>query len=77
MYFTPLFYPVDILPNVIFKLMHINPMYHFVTYFRSLLYMGEFPSLEQNILCMGISLSFLLIGLAFFKERQSKFVLYI
>ena len=69
-YFTPIFYPVEILPDAVMKLMRLNPMYDLVTYMRSLVLYGVFPSLKENLLC-------LCLGLFVFYKKQDKFVLYV
>lgn len=76
-YFTPIFYPVDILPPAVLTLMKLNPMYHFVGYFRDLVLHGIFPGMMTNLYCMIFAVGTLLIGLVAFYKRQDKFVLYI
>ena len=76
-YFTPIFYPVDILPDAAMKLMQLNPMYHLVTYMRSLVLYGVFPSLKENLLCLCLGLLMLALGLFVFYKKQDKFVLYV
>lgn len=76
-YFTPIFYPVEILPDAAMKLMQINPMYHLVTYMRSIVLYGVFPSLKENLLCLCLGLLMLALGLFVFYKKQDKFVLYV
>ena len=76
-YFTPIFYPVDILPDAAMKLMQLNPMYHLVTYMRSIVLYGVFPSLKENLLCLCLGLLMLALGLFVFYKKQDKFVLYV
>lgn len=76
-YFTPIFYPVEILPDTVMKLMQINPMYHLVTYMRSIVLYGVFPSLKENLLCLCLGLLMLALGLFVFYKKQDKFVLYV
>lgn len=76
-YFTPIFYPVEILPDAAMKLMQLNPMYHLVTYMRSLVLYGVFPSLKENLLCLCLGLLMLALGLFVFYKKQDKFVLYV
>ena len=73
-YFTPIFYPVEILPDAVMKL---NPMYHLVTYMRSIVLYGVFPSLKENLLCLCLGLLMLALGLFVFYKKQDKFVLYV
>lgn len=76
-YFTPIFYPVEILPDTVMKLMQINPMYHLVSYMRSIVLYGVFPSLKENLLCLCLGLLMLALGLFVFYKKQDKFVLYV
>ena len=76
-YFTPIFYPVEILPDAVMKLMQINPMYLLVSYKRSIVLYGVFPSLKENLLCLCLGLLMLALGLFVFYKKQDKFVLYV
>lgn len=76
-YFTPIFYPVEILPDAVMQLMRLNPMYHLVTYMRSIVLYGVFPSLKENLLCLCLGLLMLALGLFVFYKKQDKFVLYV
>lgn len=77
MYATPLFYPADILPDWMLSLEAFNPMYHYVTYFRDIALWGNTPGLTENIICLGMGLVMLAIGLAVFTKLQRKFILYV
>lgn len=77
MYFTPIFYPVNALPEIMQNVLKINPMYHYVTYFRDILMYNTIPSLGTNLICIGWGIVSLLVGLAIFKKLQGNFILYI
>lgn len=76
-YFTPIMYPFDILNAKIKAIMHINPMFHYVKYFRDVLMYNTIPGLTENLLCAAMAFGTLAIGLLFFKRKQDKFILYI
>ena len=76
-YLTPIFYPEDILPAAALRLMQFNPMYHFVHFLRSLVLYGTLPGWEENVLCLGMGLSMLVLGLFIFYKTQDRFVLYV
>lgn len=76
-YATPLFYPVDMLAPWMQTVMQFNPMYHYVTYFRQIFLWGETPSLTVHLICLGMALVTLLIGIIVFKKTQKKFILYV
>lgn len=76
MYLTPILYPMDILPDFMFKVLSFNPLYHFVLYLRALVMQGHIPDLRTNLICMGFSVIMLFLGTVFFKKQQDKFILY-
>lgn len=76
-YFTPIMYPYDILNDKIKIIMHLNPMFHYVKYFRDVLMYNRVPSITTNLVCAAIAFGTLFIGLFFFKRKQDKFILYI
>lgn len=77
MYFTPIFYPVSILPDYAMKLMQLNPLYHIVTMFRKCILDGQLPTLQEHAVCLLTGCVFLAIGLCVFKKSQDNFVMYI
>ncbi len=77
MYLTPIFYPMDMLPDFMKELITFNPLYHYILYFRALILDNHIPDLRTNLICIGFSAIMLLIGVAFFKKKQDKFILYI
>ncbi|MEY8232642.1 ABC transporter permease [Oscillospiraceae bacterium 50-16] len=76
-YFTPVFYPVEILGERAMMLMRLNPMYHYITFMRELVLNGNFPSMKENLLCMVMGLFMVSLGLLVFYKKQDKFVLYV
>ena len=76
-YATPLFYPVDILPEWMLPIMECNPMYHYVTFFREIALWGTTPSVEEILLCAAFAIISLLIGYLVFRAKQNKFILYV
>ena len=76
-YATPLFYPIEILPDFLAPLMQYNPMYHYVTYFREIALWGMTPSLTENLICIGFAAVALVLGYAVFCAKEKKFILYV
>lgn len=76
-YATPLFYPIEILPDFLAPLMQFNPMYHYVTYFREIALWGTTPSLTENLICIGCAVAALALGYAVFRAKEKKFILYV
>lgn len=76
-YLTPIFYPFSILPEEIKEYMAFNPMYIFIEFFRKIMMYGQWPSLEEHIVCLFVSIASLAIGVLVFKKHQDDFILYI
>ena len=76
-YATPLFYPIEILPDFLAPLMQYNPMYHYVTYFREIALWGTTPSLTENLICFGCAVAALIVGYVVFRAKEKKFILYV
>lgn len=79
-YITPIIYPdtkINEIGGILAFTMKFNPMYYFVTYFRNVLMYGNIPSLNDNLICIAISLSSLVLGLFIFKKLENKFVLHL
>lgn len=78
MYLTPIFYPIDALPEkVIWCIKHLNPMYFYVGQFRDLVYYCQFPGPKIMVAGLATSILMLLIGIKSFLRTQHKFILYI
>ncbi len=77
MYLTPIFYPMEMLPDFMVKVMSFNPLYHYILYFRALVMGNHIPDLRSNLVCIGFSVLMLIFGAIFFKKSQDKFILYI
>jgi len=77
MYATPIFYDPSILSDNVRGILEWNPMYHFITFFRSLILYGQFPESNVWTMCICSSLAMLAAGLWVFKKLQRNFILYI
>jgi len=60
MYLTPIFYPLDIIPEGYRALIYLNPMYYLTECFRFPLYMGKVPP-PNFIVNSGVAASLVLI----------------
>ncbi len=76
-YATPLFYPLDILPDWMIVAENFNPMYYYVTYFRDIMLYAQTPSLMMNLQCLGFAVVTFIVGLLVFKKLEKKFILYV
>lgn len=76
-YATPIFYPVNIIPEEFQFLINYNPLAYYLQLFREIVYLNTFPSLELIITCLLLSIISLTIGAIVFRRYQNKFILYI
>lgn len=77
-YFTPIFYPVTIIPDEylgIYK--NINPMYWYIEQFRTVILQASAPDINSVLLGFLTAICFLLLGTYVFNKKQNEFILYI
>ncbi len=79
MYLTPIIYPLELLKGHDFveKIVMLNPMTHYVEYFRQLVMYNTVPDLNENLVCIGFALIMFAIGALVFKKAEGKFILHI
>lgn len=78
MYLTPIFYPIEALPNeVAWLVKHCNPMYFYVGQFRDLIYYGRFPGPTITLAGWITAICMLIIGIWSFSKTEDNFILYI
>lgn len=77
MYLTPIIYPEEILVGVMQTIMKLNPLYYYVDYFRQLTLYGNMPGVKELLVMCGCSAISLLLGIAVFKKKQDRFILFI
>ena len=77
MYATPIIYPIGILYPWMQKLEIINPMYHLITFLRTIVLEGRVPSPGQFLACMICGILMMLLGTIVFRKTEDKFILYL
>lgn len=78
MYLTPLFYPMEQLPEIMQKLIKfLNPMYHYIYQFRCVALYQSFPVAKSVVYGFVLAFAFLLFGTRNFIKNQDRFILYI
>lgn len=77
MYGTPIFYPLDAVPENVVRVIKINPMYHYINFFRELTLFGNIPGPNTWFACIASSIVALLIGVLIFNRLQKNFILYL
>lgn len=77
-YLTPIFYPIQQLELPLQKIIkHFNPLYSYVTQFRTIVLEGCFPDPRLILYGFGVAFAVLTIGTIVFFKNQDKFILYI
>lgn len=76
MYATPIFYTTDILGDKSW-IFYLNPLYYYVTYFRSVVIDGTIPPLTFHVVMLAISISLFAIGCWMYKKYNYKFLYYV
>ena len=76
-YATPLFYPINLLPEWMQRAEVFNPMWHYVSYFRDIVMYGTWPGIRENLVCLGMALATFAVGFLVFKASEKKFILYV
>lgn len=77
MYVTPIFYPLEALPQEVAVWIVYNPMYSYITFFRSLVLYGTLPKISIWISCIIWGFMAFALGLICFRKLQKNFILYI
>ncbi len=77
-YLTPLFYSLEMIQGhkTATYILKLNPMYHYVTYFRQIL-IGNVPSLLTHGILYAWGVGMFLVGFLIFHFSKKKFLLYI
>lgn len=77
-YFTPMFYPISILPESIrYLVVNFNPMYFYIEQFRAIALYGTAPDPQLIFKGSIAAILIFIIGVWGFLKTQDKFILYI
>ena len=76
-FLSPVFYPETIIPLAYRSLYHVNPMYQYMFFMRSIVLGGVSPTPVTYLYCFIASLSALIVGTFFFRKCQNQFSLYL
>jgi ABC-type polysaccharide/polyol phosphate export permease len=77
MYLTPIFYSADQLAPWMKRLIALNPLYHYIAYFRMIIMWNTIPSLKTNLACFGSGAALIAAGLIFFKRNQDSIIYHV
>ncbi len=73
-YATPVFYPIEIIPERFLGFVYANPLFSYLEVFRSLIYRGDIPPLWQWAMVVGSALLALGIGVWAFSKSWRNLV---
>lgn len=76
-YLTPIFYPVELLPEYMQFVVRLNPLFWYVGMFRQLVLAGAAPTLLQWVGTVLSAVVALMVGFTIFKRTQDRFILFI
>ena len=74
MYATPVFYPESIIPQKLLTIYHMNPMYQYITFARTVIINGVSPAPSSYLWCLLSSVVVLGIGIKVFNKYQDELV---
>lgn len=73
-YFTPIAYSTKLVPDQFQTLIKLNPLYHFMEMFRTILYYNQIPSLKAWGIVIGLTAVSFGLGLLLFKKLEKGFI---
>lgn len=73
-YFTPIAYPVQLVPEHIRWVMKLNPVYHFVESFRQVIYAGVFPPAREWLYMFILAAGAWLLGVWVYRKLEKGFI---
>ncbi len=76
MYLSAIFYTTDVFSPVVQKIFYLNPVYSYISYFRTIVLEQTVPPLWHHALCAFYALAALGIGCLIYKKLNYKFVYY-
>lgn len=77
MYLSAIFYTVDVYSPIMQKLFYLNPIYVFITYFRTVVIYEQVPSLNIHLMLLFFSLLVLRLGFWMYKKYNTLFLYYV
>lgn len=74
LYFTPIVYSLDMVPDKLLPLFKLNPVTPIITAYRDILYYKQIPQLETLLQAVMIGIVILTLGSIVFSKLQRNFV---
>ena len=77
MYATPIFYPIEAVPENVAGIIRLNPIYTIIYLFRQLMLYGQIPAFGTWLYAAGTSLAMFCLGALLFEKMRKSFIYYI
>ena len=77
MYLTPVFYPMDIIPEHLRWMVRFNPLRSVLETFRDPIYYGKVPPLPHLAVAVGVTLVVLAVGIFSFRRSSDRIAFYV
>lgn len=76
-YMTPIMYDINMLDPRLQLVLKLNPLYHIITFARTIILYHQIPSAQSFIICAVSALVSLVLGMIVFRKNQDKFIYYV
>ena len=77
MYLTPIFYPIDIIPERIRWIVRFNPLRSVLEVFRDPIYYGKVPPLTHLTVALAVVFTALAFGILVFRRSSDRIAFYV
>lgn len=72
-YLCPIVYSADMIPARFLPIFKLNPMFHIISYYRTILYDKQIPNMPHVFILLIACLSILIIGYLIFQKCKKRF----
>ncbi len=72
-YLCPIVYSADMIPDELLLIFKINPMFHIINYYRTILYDKQIPNMGNVFILFMICLLVLILGYLIFQKCKKRF----
>jgi ABC-type polysaccharide/polyol phosphate export permease len=71
-YLTPIVYPVELIANspTLLAFIKLNPFFYFVELFHTIIYKAELPDISMWLVCLGLTIASMILGLIVFNTAE-------
>ncbi len=76
-YMTPIMYDINMLDPRLQIVLKLNPLYHIITFARTIILYHQVPSTQSFVICAVSALVSLVLGVIIFRKNQDKFIYYV